>query len=430
MQDEARRAASAWIRAHESRCIGFLQDLIRIDSTVIRHGLDGKEAAAQRFVADYFAGRGYEVRAHEPDYRNLEKYSAYSPGHSYANRPNVVGICRGTGGGRSLILNGHIDTMEPQYLDRWSHDPFDPVIEGGRLYGVGACDMKGGLVAMIMALEAVRESGLELKGDVLVESVVDEEGGGNGTLDLCARGYKADGAIITEATGLHVQPASRGVLLLEVAVEGRATHACLKWEGVNAIEKGVYLLESMREMEREWLATRTHPLLPRPTIGIGQIEGGVAGSAVPGECVLRFDIKYLPSVYDLRGARTAGDSEAIKREVVDRLMKAAGADAWLAEHPPKLSFYQHCVPHEIDAGHELVRSLAGCAQAVMGEARISGFPAGCDARHLAGHGVPAVIFGPGDLRHAHSVDEHVPLGEYLRCLEVLAHTIIDWCGVS
>lgn len=430
MSTKAKERVSAWIRARAEQHLEFLKALIRIDSTVIRHGLDGREAAAQAFLAQRFSERGLGVELSEPEYGNIEKYPAYSPGHSYKNRPNLVGLAKGSGGGRSLILNGHIDTMEPQYLERWSHDPLDPVIEEGNLYGLGACDMKGGLAAMISALEAVRDCGVQLKGDVTVQSVVDEEGGGNGTLDLCARGYQADGAIITEATGLNLQPASRGVLLLEVAVEGLATHACLKWEGVNAIEKAVFLLESLRELEREWLAGRAHPLLPRPTIGIGQIEGGVAGSAVPGACVMRFDIKYLPSFQDLRGARVVLSGEQIKQEVSERIMAACRADPWLTEHPPRLSYYQHCMPHEIDERHELVQTLASAAAGVLGGARVSGFPAGCDARHFALHGIPAVIFGPGDLRHAHSVDEHVPVTEYLGCLEVLAHAIMDWCGVE
>ncbi len=430
MNSDVKQSISSLIQAKRHHYINFLKDIIRINSTVIRHGLDGNEAEAQSFIMEYLAGRGLEIHTHEPEYKNFEMFPAYSPGHSYKNRPNVVGISKGSGGGRSLILNGHIDTMEPQYLDQWTHDPFDPVEKNGILWGVGSCDMKGGLAAMMLAHEAVTEAGVKLKGDVIIESVVDEEGGGNGTLDLCARGYKADGAIIAEPTELHIQPASRGVLLLEIEVEGRATHASLKWEGVNAIEKAICIIQDMREMEREWLATRTHPLLPRPTVGIGQIEGGVAGSAVPGTCIVRVDIKYLPSVYDLKGNRSDVDSEEIRKEVIDRVMGVCNADPWLCEHPPKLSFYQHCIPHEIPGDHLLVKTIAALAKQITGEARISGFPAGCDARHLAMQGIPAVIFGPGNLQHAHSVDEHVSLDEYIRCLNVIAHTIVDWCGVA
>jgi acetylornithine deacetylase len=173
MSSSLKGALCARVRSQAQQYVDFLRNLVRINSTVIRHGLDGNEAQAQAFIAEHLEARGFTVSTHEPDYRNIEKYPAYSPGHSYKNRPNVVGLYRGTGGGRSLILNGHVDTMEPQYLQRWSHDPFDPVVEGGRLYGVGSCDMKAGLAAMLMALEAIRDCGLRLKGDVMVQSVVD-----------------------------------------------------------------------------------------------------------------------------------------------------------------------------------------------------------------------------------------------------------------
>lgn len=430
MDKEIFKIITVKLREKREHNVGFLQSLVRINSTVIDHGLNGNEAEAQNFIAEYLSSKGFQIKLFEPDYRNFDKYPAYSPGHSYKNRPNVAGVLKGSGNGRSLILNGHIDTMEPSYLEHWMSDPFNPVIKDGKLYGVGACDMKAGLAAMLMAVETIIECGIKLKGDVLAESVVDEEGGGNGTLDLCARGYKADGALVAEPTELHIQPASRGVLLLEVKVEGKATHACLKWEGVNAIEKAIGILSAMHEMEREWLAVRTHPLLPRPTIGIGQIEGGVAGSAVPGECVMRFDIKYLPSEYDLKGKRRSVDSEGIKKEVVDCVMRACRADPWLSEHRPVLSFYQHCMPHEIPAEHDLVKVFSSAAVAVFGTAKVSGFPAGCDARHLAMHGVPALIFGPGDLRNAHSINENVSVDEYLKCIETIAVAITEWCGVQ
>ena len=137
----------------------------------------------------------------------------------------------------------------------------------------------------------------------------------------------------------------------------------------------------------------------------------MAGSAVPGECTMRFDLKYLPSVYGLRGERTVTDSEQVKREVSARVLASCQADPWLAEHP-------------------LVQTFASAATEVMGGVRISSFPAGCDARHFALHGIPAVIFGPGDLRNAHNVDEHVSMEEYLLCLETVAHSVSDWCGVA
>ena len=247
------------------------------------------------------AGWGLETRLFEPDNAKMKVFPDFSPGHNYRNRPNLVATLKGAGNGRSLILNGHVDTMPAGDRAKWTHDPWGGEIADGDMYGLGVCDMKAGVAAMILATRFLCEAGFPPQGDVMVQSVVDEEGGGNGTLGCVVEGYKADAAIVTEPTRLHVQPASRGVLLLEVDVEGRATHACLKWGGVNAIEKGVKIIQGMIELERLWLAGRRNPLFPPPTITIGQINGGLAGSQVPGECVLKFDVKYLPVEMDRDG---------------------------------------------------------------------------------------------------------------------------------
>jgi acetylornithine deacetylase len=217
------------------------------------------------------------------------------------------------------------------------------------------------------------------------------------------------------------------VLLLQVDVEGRATHACLKWGGVNAIEKGVKVIEGMIELERLWLAQRRHPLLPPPTITIGQISGGLAGSQVPGECVLKFDVKYLPEEVqgDGRSRKVTGDM--VKAEVEGWIRTVCAGDSWLREHAPGMTWYQHCVPHFLDPQHPLAQLMQGAAAEVLGLGVVSGFPAGCDARHLQNRGgVPTIIFGPGDLQHAHSIDERVSLDEYIAAIKVLALAIHDW----
>jgi acetylornithine deacetylase len=295
------------------------------------------------------------------------------------------------------------------------------------MYGLGVCDMKAGVAAMILATRFLCEAGLPPAGDVIVQAVVDEEGGGNGTLACVVEGYRADAAIITEPTRLQVQPASRGVLLLEVDIEGRATHACLKWGGVNAIEKGMKIIQGMIELERLWLAQRRHPLFPPPTITIGQISGGLAGSQVPGECVLKFDVKYLPEEIQGDGRSRKVTGEMVKAEVESWIRTLCSGDPWLRDHPPRMTWYQHCTPHYLDPQHSLVGLMQGAAREVLGLGVISGFPAGCDARHLHNRaGVPAIIFGPGDLQYAHSIDERVSVEDYIGAIKVLALAIHDW----
>jgi acetylornithine deacetylase len=317
--------------------------------------------------------------------------------------------------------------MPPGDREKWTHDPWGGEVDGDKMYGLGVCDMKAGVAAMVLATRFLCEAGYAPAGDVMVQAVVDEEGGGNGTLACVMEGYKADAAIITEPTRLQVQPASRGVLLLQVDLEGRATHACLKWGGVNAIEKGVKVIQGMIELERLWLAQRRHPLLPPPTITIGQINGGLAGSQVPGECVLKFDVKYLPEemLPDGRARKVTG--EMVKAEVERWIRTLCSGDPWLRDHLPDLTWYQHCTPHYLDPHHPLVQLMQGAARDVLGLGVISGFPAGCDARHLQNRaGVPAIIFGPGDLQYAHSIDERVSLDEYISAIKVLALAIHDW----
>ena len=320
----------AYIDSHRAEAIEFLQRMVAFDSSTIHHGLDGQELAIQEWLEGVLRGWGLETRLFEPDNEKMKVFPDFSPGHSYRNRPNLVATLKGAGNGRSLILNGHVDTMPAGDRAKWTHDPWGGEIADGEMYGLGVCDMKAGVAAMILATRFLCEAGFPPQGDVMIQSVVDEEGGGNGTLGCVVEGYKADAAIVTEPTRLHVQPASRGVLLLEVDVEGRATHACLKWGGVNAIEKGVKIIQGMIELERLWLATRRNPLYPPPTITIGQINGGLAGSQVPGECVLKFDVKYLPVEMDRDGRGQPNNADMVKAEVVNWIRTLCAGDPWLA----------------------------------------------------------------------------------------------------
>lgn len=420
-----------FVDSRSTDAVEFLRRLVQFDTSTIHHGLDGQELAIQEWLAVVLSNWGLATRLFEPDNEKMKYCSDFSHGHSYRNRPNLVARLPGTGGGRSLILNGHVDTMPSGDRAKWTHDPWSGEVEGGDMYGLGVCDMKAGVAAMILALRFLCEAGFPPAGDVIVQTVVDEEGGGNGTLACVMEGYRADAAIITEPTRLQVQPASRGVFLLEVDLEGRATHACLKWGGVNAIEKGVKIIQGMIELERFWLAQRRHPLFPPPTITIGQINGGIAGSQVPGQCVLKFDVKYLPEEVLPDGCSREVTGDMVKAEVEGWVRMLCAGDPWLRDHTPALTWYQHCTPHYLDPKHSLVQIMQGAAEQVLGLGVISGFPAGCDARHLQNRaGVPTIIFGPGDLQYAHSVDERVSVNDYLNAIKVLALAIHQWTSAA
>ena len=427
MGDTVQRQVIEAVQGRRQRYIQFLRQMVAFDSTTIRHGFDGNEKAIQEWLGGVLDDMGFQTRFFEPDNDKIGGYPDFSVGHSYRDRPNLVGTLAGRGGGRSLILNGHVDTMTPGDREKWTHDPFGAEIEDDTMYGLGVCDMKGGLAAAICAVDVLQQLDIPLDGDVIVESVVDEEGGGNGTLACVVEGIRADAAIVAEPTRLHVQPGTRGVMLLSIEVTGRAAHACLKWSGVNAIEKTMRIIDDLRELERLWLARRRHPLYPSPTITVGQIMGGVAGSAVPGECTINVDVKYLPLEIDDRGIGAANTGDAIQEVVETQIQRTCQGDAWLKDHPPRVTRYQHCSPYLLDPEHELVHTVHGAAQAVLGSAQVSGFPAGCDARHFYNiAGIPAVVFGPGDLQFAHSIDEHISVTDYVRAIQVFALTILNW----
>ena len=204
--------------------VGFLKDLVAIPSVT------GEEAAIQEFITTKLKAMGLGVDTWVPDKEALKKHPAYVHTElDYANRPNVVGLYKGTGGGRSLLFNGHVDVIPAGPADAWAHPPWAAEIEDGRLYGRGASDMKSGLAAMTMALDPLLRLGVKLKGDVILEYTMDEEATGNGTLACVMKGYKADAGICCETSSLHVQPGCIGRIWFEIVVRGKPAGIQRRW---------------------------------------------------------------------------------------------------------------------------------------------------------------------------------------------------------
>lgn len=418
----------AEIDAQRDRQLAFIQELVRADTTTLGHGiLGGHEARGQAVVRARLQAIGCDqLDSWEPDNAALERaFYEYNRGHAYAGRENLVGRFRGTGGGRSLILNGHIDVMPAGDPADWSAPPFAAEVRDGQLIGRGACDMKGGLAAAILAVEAIRGAGIALRGDVIVESVVDEEGGGNGTMACVARGYRADAAIVCEPTSLTVHHAHMGWLFFEIGTSGKALHSAQLWKGVNAIQKAIKLVRALDELEQRWLMTRRLPGLPGPTINVGVIEGGIAGSVVPDRCAFKICLHYLPTDLD-----EDGTGAAVEREVREHLLRAAAGDAWLAEHPPTIEKYQEGSAYWLDPAHPLVATTRDCAAAVLGRTpAVRGSEFGTDARILNNLGqTPTVIIGPGLASEAHAVDEKLDLAQFYQAIKAYARIILAWCG--
>jgi acetylornithine deacetylase len=381
-------------------------------------GRDG-EAACQDAVAAHLGELGMEVDRFE-----------VLPG-----RDDVVGTLPGSGSGRSLILNGHVDVVPAGDPALWPHEPWAGEVADGKVWGRGSCDMKGGLAAGIGALRALRDCGLRLRGDVVFQAVVDEETGGPGTHAAIARGPRADAAIVLEPTAGAIMPVEGGVVWLRVTVRGVAGHSALRYRSVhaggrgtavNAIEKAAKLLAAIQELERHWANRKVHPLLPKgiTTINPGMIAGGSpALSNMVDECVLGLSLKFLP------GER----SEEVRAEFEDYVARVAAADPWLRDHPPEIDWGIGGVvfpPSELPLDHPLCEAVGSAYREVVGEPQWRGFEAVSDLAWLAEAGIPGLLYGPGDAAQAHSTAEYVEIEELVAATKVIALALLAWCGAE
>lgn len=418
------------LEKNRKKYIEFLQRLVQTDTRVIGHGMEGgNEKAGQLIIKKHLEAIGFQIDEFEVEDEKISKYPGANLGHKNEGRPNIVGTLNGQGnGGQSLILNGHIDTMPFGSKEDWTYNPFSGKIKDGYLYGVGSTDMKASLSAMIMAADLIHELDIKLKGDLIIQSVVDEEGGGNGTLACVERGYKADGAIVGEPTSLNIQPTHMGFLFHEIQVEGLSLHSSQLWEGINAIDKAMEIYNSIKKLEHYWLMTEKHTLLPGQTTNLGVINGGIAGSVVPNKCTMQFCTHYHPKPGMSHSARR----DEVNNQIITAIKSAVKGDEWLTQHPPKITIYQEGYPFETPVDHQLVINASEVVENILERpAVIEGMPAGCDARLLSGFGdIPTIILGCGDPKVSHSVNESVEIEQYLNLIEIYCKFIMRWCGIQ
>jgi acetylornithine deacetylase/succinyl-diaminopimelate desuccinylase len=314
-------------------------------------------------------------------------------------RSNVYGLLKGSGGGKTLMLNGHIDTVPPYDMK----DALIPRLEGNRLYGRGASDMKGSVAAMVMASVALKRCGVKLRGDVLLAGVIDEERQSLGTIKLLESGLKADAAIVGEPTEGRVCIAHRGLEWYEFLFVGKTVHGGRQDSGVNAISKAAKFIRTVEEQLSPALKTRTHPILEHATVNIGVIRGGTQLSTVAGECMLQLDRRFLPS-------ERYEDAERELRDILDELGKEDpdfNCNMKVVDESVMQKGYVH-MPLEIAADHPFVNLVQGQRASAYGfPAELGAFPAWTDAGLLSTYGgIPTVVFGPGYIECCHSKDEY------------------------
>jgi acetylornithine deacetylase len=384
------------MRVTPGDAVALTEALVRVDSRnpSLVPGAPGEREAAL-LLAEVLGGWGFLVEVTEA-----------APG-----RPNVVARIGGRpGGGRSLMLNGHLDIVG---TDGMAHEPFSAERRGDRLYGRGSADMKGGIAAMCAA--AWRAAAAGVAGAIVVAAVADEEFESLGTRALLASGVRADAAIVTEPTRLAICPAHRGFVWVEVTVHGRAAHGSRYDVGVDAIRGAAFILTELDALEDAELVRRTHPLLGHASLHASTVEGGIGWSTYPDRCVLRIERRTVP-----------GESAAaVLREVEAAWERVRARRAGLSAEV-RLETSQSASDVATDA--PVVRALASALQPLEHPPRIEGLSAWTDAALLNEAGIPAICFGPGDIALAHSSEEWVPVGEIERATEVLARLAAEWCG--
>ena len=356
----------------------------------------------------------------------LSRHPGFAPvPWSYEGRYNVVSRREATtDGGRSVILNGHLDVVSPEPVNLWERDPYDPFEQDGWLYGRGAGDMKSGVAAMTYAVHAVEKAGFGFKAPVTIDAVIEEECSGNGALACVAAGHDAGAVLIPEPTGLAILTAQLGVLWFKVSLTGVPRHVHEAQAGVNAIEKCFPLVTALRDLEAE-MNQAVHPLykdIRHPiNLNIGVIKGGDWPSTVPAAAEFDCRLSFFP-----------GETfDQTRRRIIDTIDRAARQDPWLAENKPRVSFYGfRSQGHVADRDQPAFNALNNCHRELFGQnAKDSVSTATTDVRayHHYG-GCQATCYGPV-AENVHAANERVKIESVIRTAKVYALFLARWCGL-
>jgi len=376
------------------RLVDELADLVGIDSTnpeLVRDGAG--EAAVAEYVAEAMREIGLEVDVWEPE----------------PDRPNAVGVLPGTGGGRSLMLNAHTDTVGVDGMET----PFAPRVENGRMYGRGTQDMKGSLAAQLAAVRALQAANVKLAGDVIVAAVIDEEHKSRGTEAVVER-YDPDGAVVTEPTDLELALAHKGFVWVDVTTKGRAAHGSRPEEGIDANMHMGRVLARLDELEQTLRRRDGHALVGTPSLHAPQIEGGTASSVYSAQCRLRVERRTVP-----------GETAAQAVEEVQAILDALADEDPTVDATCEQAFARR--PFEVARDAPMAEAVRGAASDVLGHTPPNvGQTFWTDAALLAEAGTETVVLGPVG-EGLHTTEEWVDLDSVTRLAEILVRTAQRYC---
>ena len=432
MNNELEQKILEYVDRRREDLIRLVSDLVKIPS--VNTPPLGTEGDCQSYLVSALRRIDWQPELFRPDeVPGVREHPLFWPGRDYKDRPNLGARCKGYGGGRSLVLSGHIDTV-PVGSVRWIHDPFGAEIEGNRLYGRGANDMKAGVATNLFVLQALHDLGVELLGDLIFESVVDEEfGGSNGTLAGRIAGFNADAAVFSEPSFLRICPAQRG---------GRTAHIELRApaEGIldeNGLGAGVvtqlhHLLSELAEFAELRRATAPpHRLYPRHTadpvpVSVTKISTGPWGTqepmAVPGSCLVELYWQAMP------GER----QETIDAQFSTWMDGVVASAPGLFPTAPSVTFPTRWLPgSESPADSPLVTELAACGAAVLGQPPVIEGIEGPGDMFLFQQpfGIPAVYWGARGA-NTHAADEYVEIDSVVAAAHTLLLFVCRWCGVK
>lgn len=428
---------SQWIETNQEEIITFLQNLVRIPSVnpwFFDYNPYTTENTIQLYLADSLEKIGFDVSIWEVDEAKLAPYAGmpgYYSGRPMKDRPNLCGILKGGGGGKSVLLTGHCDTVMAG--KGWTKNPFGAEIIGNDIYGLGTVDMKGGIAAMIMSVKAILACGIHLKGDILVGTTPDEEAGGMGALEFVHHGITADGAIMTEPTNSReIGSLCRGILWGKIVIPARSGHIEMPqkyWreggavDGIKLVQLYLAQIDSFNEI---WKTKKSYPLLKTPCQLIpARIVAGEYPSAYAGSAEIYFDAQYLPSDLDEKYHGTS-----VKHEIENFVQSVAETNEWLRENPPHVEWLLDADCAETPINSPFIQTMMRAARKVMENTTLVGVGCHTDMSQFVHMGIPTINFGPGDPMLAHMPDERINIDNLLLCTRMIASMLLEWCEIE
>ncbi len=383
--------------------IGIISDMVAIPSYP---GIEKQETGVAEYIHEFFKKEGID-----------SEIIPVADGRS-----NVIARIKGTGGGKTLMLTGHLDTVPPYDMPG---DPLKVQRQERILIGRGVVDMKGALACMMAAMAAIKRCGIQLKGDVVFAGVIDEENKSEGTRALIKQKITADAAIVGEPSQLDICIGHRGLEWFEFYFKGKTVHGGKQKEGINAITKAMKFIQKVEEELVDKVESNTHPVIGTSSLNYGYIKGGTQPSTVAGDCILQIDRRWVPG-------ESYSDIIQEFQDIIDAL-KTEDPEFEAQLKVMEVSEMEKGYIHEameIDSSHPIVDIVSDAAYKVRGmiPEKVS-FTAWSDGGLLCNYAnIPTIIYGPGDLESAHSASEYLEISHIIPATLVYAITSVEFCG--